>query len=79
MNNPVSNQIEILKSLHTKQPHIITYYGYIIIDNYHYLIMEYCQGGSIQKLIDVKTHQNDNIDENLIWKLVIQILLGFQS
>ena len=39
-----------------------------------FIVMEYCEGGDIQKMIRCCKKNNDFVDENVIWKIFAQVM-----
>ena len=70
----ITNEINILKEL--DHPNIVKQYE-VINDNINskiYIVMEYCEGGDLDKLILKNKNQKKLLDENLIWDIIIQSL-----
>ena len=70
----IANEMAILKELNhpniVKQHETIKDYLHSII----YIIMEYCEGGDLDKLILNSKKNRKFLDENLIWDIAIQTL-----
>ena len=65
-------EIELLAEL--ESPYIVTYYDSFIEGTMINIIMEYCQHGDLQ--ICIKRQNGKSLNDNLIWKVFIQICLG---
>ena len=70
----IVSEVNILKELH--HPNIVQYYDRIIDKQNQkiYIIMEYCEGGDIGKLIKKLKTTQEHFPEELIWKFFIQVL-----
>jgi NIMA (never in mitosis gene a)-related kinase len=70
----ITSEINILKELH--HPNIVKYYDRIIDkeNTKIYIIMEYCPGGDLSQLIKRCRHQNQYINEDIIWKIFSQVV-----
>jgi len=62
----IVNEVNILRDL--KHPYIVKYFDRIIDKNTQklYLVMEFCEGGDLSKLIKYTKEKNGFIDEDLI-------------
>ena len=70
----MANEMNILRELN--HPNIVKQYE-TIKDYLHskiYIIMEFCEGGDLDKLILKTKYNRKFIDENLIWDIAIQTL-----
>ena len=70
----ITNEISILEEL--DHPNIVKQYEVIKppSNNKIYIVMEYCEGGDLDKLILKNKSEKKFIDENLIWDIIIQTL-----
>jgi NIMA (never in mitosis gene a)-related kinase len=70
----IVSEVNILKELH--HPNIVQYYDRIIDKQNQkiYIIMEYCEGGDIGKIIKKLKTTQEHFPEELIWKFFIQVL-----
>ena len=70
--NEYIDKVDKLKEINNS--HIIKYYNSFILNNYLYLIMEYMNNSDLYDFI--KTYQlfNKNIEEEVIWNLLLQCL-----
>ena len=70
----IVSEVNILKELH--HPNIVQYYDRIIDKQNQkiYIIMEYCEGGDIGKIIKKLKSSQEHFPEELIWKFFIQVL-----
>ena len=70
----IVSEVNILKELH--HPNIVQYYDRIIDKQNQkiYIIMEYCEGGDIGKIIKKLKLTKEHFPEELIWKFFIQVL-----
>lgn len=65
-------EIELLGEL--ESPYIVAYYDSFIEDNRINIIMEFCQHGDLESFL--KRQNGKSLQENLIWKIFINICLG---
>ena len=71
----LENEINILKNIN--HPNIVKFYTEFQNDNFKYIAMEYCDGGSLDKnLYDYINRYGKAFPENLVRKLMKQILSG---
>ena len=70
----VKNEALILKQLNCE--FIVKYYESFEINNFFYIIMEYCEKGNLSSLIINLKKKNKHLTENQIWKFFIQICIG---
>lgn len=70
----ITNEINILKEL--DHPNIVKQYEVIKppSNNKVYIVMEFCEGGDLDKLILKNKSEKKFVDENLIWDIIIQTL-----
>ena len=70
----ISNEISLLKEMN--HPNIVNQYEVINDDSNSklYIVMEYCDGGDLDQLIQKSNFNKTRIDENFIWKILIQTL-----
>jgi NIMA (never in mitosis gene a)-related kinase len=72
----IVSEVNILREL--RHPSIVRYYDRIV-DKRNlkiYIIMEFCQGGDLQKVIKRCLQSGDFISEEFIWKIFAQIVCG---
>jgi serine/threonine protein kinase len=67
-------EVEILKQVNNF--HIIKYYNSIVHNQMLYILMEYAQGGDLQKKINRYKSTRRNIDEPQIWNWAYEISLA---
>ena len=67
-------EVEILKQV--DHPHIIKYYNSIVQSQMLYILMEYAQGGDLQKKINRYKYTKRNIEEGQIWGWAYEIALA---
>jgi serine/threonine protein kinase len=73
--NNVSNtvkEIKIMKDL--KSPYTLKYYGCYRKDDFIWLVMEYCDGGSVQDILDAREDQEVVLTEEQIGAITAQVL-----
>ena len=73
----IKNEANLLASLNNK--FVVKYYESFQIDQNIYIVMEYCEGGDLCTYITMHQKESNNnfkFEEDLIWKLFIQISLG---
>ena len=73
----IKNEANLLASLDNK--FVVKYYESFQIDQNIYIVMEYCEGGDLCTYITMHQKEskgNFKFEEDLIWKLFIQISLG---
>ena len=75
----IVSEVNILKELH--HPNIVQYYDRIIDKENQkiYIIMEYCEGGDIGKIIKKLKTTKEHFPEELIWKFFIQVLQALKT
>ena len=75
----IVSEVNILRELH--HPNIVTYYDRIIDkkNTKIYIIMEYCSGGDIGQLIKRCRRNRELIEEEIIWKIFIQVILALNA
>ena len=75
----IVSEVNILRELH--HPNIVKYYDRIIDkkNTKIYIIMEYCSGGDIGQLIKRCRRNREFIDEEIIWKIFIQVILALNA
>ena len=66
------NEVKILNSLNNS--YIVRYHESFVEQNNLYIIMEFCEGGDLAQYI--KQQGSKPLNENKIWKFLIQICLG---
>ena len=68
----IKNEAKYLASINSD--YIVKYYDSFEKNNMLYIIMEYCEGGDLDKYL----HKNNKIllNEDIVWKFFIQISLG---
>lgn len=75
-----SEEIEILNHLKKNSKknfgseYIVNYISNITMNNYNYVVMEFCENGSLDQFL-IKS-SNSKMDEFRIWKMLTEILLG---
>ena len=72
--------IEALKEIETMQsldsPYVIGYYDSFIQDQKINIILQFCPYGDLNGLIQKQNHLGKAFNENVIWKIFINICLG---
>ena len=70
------SEVNILREL--KHQNIVRYYDRIIDKKQSkiYIIMEYCEGGDLSQLIKRLKKKNEKIPEEVIWKILSQVILA---
>ena len=71
--NRIISEVNILRELH--HPNIVKYYDRIIDkkNSKLYIVMEYCPGGDLSKIIKHNRKNNQYFSEDLIWKIFSQV------
>ncbi|KAK2945861.1 putative G2-specific protein kinase nimA [Blattamonas nauphoetae] len=67
------NEVNILRELH--HPNIVRYYDRIV-DKHNaklYIIMEYCDGGDLGRVIRRCREKSVYVDEDVVWKILAQL------
>ena len=70
-NTTIEKEIEILSKIN--HPNIVKYYGTFEKKNYINIILEYCNGGSLSKILE-----KIKLEENMIRNYISQILDGLE-
>lgn len=72
-------EVNILREL--KHPHIVRYHDRVLDkpNTRIYIVMEYCEGGDLLRLISKCRAANDYIAEDVIWKVLTQVLLALHA
>ena len=75
----IVSEVNILRELH--HPNIVKYYDRIIDkkNTKIYIVMEYCSGGDIGQLIKRCRKNRELIEEEIIWKIFIQVILALNA
>lgn len=75
----IGKEIEVYvqkwKHMNLKNKYTLEYYNYHSDLNNFYQAIEYCPGGNLKQFVNRKIDLNENIDEDLIWKYLIEICL----
>ena len=73
------SEVNILKDL--KNPNIVRYFDRIIDKSNQkiFIVMEYCEGGDLRKLIKNNCKQKEHFQEEFIWKIFMQLVLAFHE
>jgi serine/threonine protein kinase len=67
-------EVEILKQVdHTN---VIRYFGSFIVDNYIYIVMEYAEGGDLQRLLRKTKEEGRRFSEKELWVFAYEIALA---
>lgn len=69
-------EIKIMKDL--KSPFTLKYYGCYQKDDYIWIIMEYCDGGSVQDMIDMRENEDVCLTEAQIAQITGQVLKALE-
>ena len=70
------SEVSIIKEL--RHPHIVKYYDRIIDRQRQkiYIVQEFCEGGDLAEIIKRCKKTNDYIAEDVIWKILMQIIMA---
>eukprot|EP00696_Hemimastix_kukwesjijk_P003573 gnl/Hemi2/14376_TR4869_c3_g8_i1.p1 gnl/Hemi2/14376_TR4869_c3_g8~~gnl/Hemi2/14376_TR4869_c3_g8_i1.p1 ORF type:complete len:456 (-),score=129.49 gnl/Hemi2/14376_TR4869_c3_g8_i1:110-1477(-) len=70
------SEVNILREL--KSPHIVRYYDRIIDreNTKIYIVTEYCEGGDLASLISKCKRERIQIDEDTVWRVLMQLALA---
>lgn len=71
------NEIRLLASVH--HPNVVQYHEAFVEDDKLCIVTEYCCEGDLQSLIARQKSKNKYFDEEYIWTLFGQMLLGLQA
>ncbi|XP_060606885.1 serine/threonine-protein kinase Nek2-like isoform X2 [Ruditapes philippinarum] len=73
------SEVNLLREL--KSPYIVRYYDRIIdrARTTIYIVMEYCKGGDLSTIIAKNKREGAYLDEEFIWKILIQLTLALQE
>lgn len=68
--------MNILRDL--QHPSIVQYHHHFIERTTHkiYIVMEFCGGGDLQRVVRRCNKSNEKISEDFIWKIFAQIVSG---
>lgn len=69
-------EVEILKQV--SHPHIIKYYNSLVQSHMLYILMEYAQGGDLQRKINRYKYTRRNLEEGQIWTWAYEISLAIK-
>ena len=76
--NSVQNEAQILSSLNNK--YVVKFYESFKMNQNIYILMEYCDNGDLcsflNKVKKARKDENYFLDEDLVWKLFIQMSIG---
>ena len=67
----IQSELDLLEKIN--HPNIVTYYGHFFKSHYLYIILEYCSGGSVSKIVKIIQR-----NEDIIRQYVFQILTGLE-
>ena len=69
-------EVNILRDLN--HPNIVRFYDRFVDKRNQkiYIIMEYCEGGDLQKIIKHCLRANEHVKEDFIWKIFAQVVSG---
>ena len=70
----IRREIKLLEDLN--HPHVINYFTSFYEKNCWYIIVEYMNGPTLQKIIDENIKINKHLEEKKIWEYLIQCLSG---
>ncbi len=73
----ITNEAEMLSKIDNE--YIVKYYDSFQDKEYFYIIMEYCDGIDLRKLIDIYKEEGKFMDEQLIYSIVLDICLGIKE
>jgi serine/threonine protein kinase len=75
----IVSEVNILREL--RHPHIVRYMDRIIDKRSSkiYIMMEYCQGGDLGRIIKRRKRERRYFEEHRIWKLFSQLLMAFEE
>eukprot|EP00697_Spironema_sp_BW2_P017853 gnl/Spiro4/9671_TR5135_c0_g1_i1.p1 gnl/Spiro4/9671_TR5135_c0_g1~~gnl/Spiro4/9671_TR5135_c0_g1_i1.p1 ORF type:complete len:459 (+),score=124.08 gnl/Spiro4/9671_TR5135_c0_g1_i1:155-1378(+) len=73
------SEVNILREL--KHPHIVRYYDRIIDreNTKIYIVTEHCEGGDLASLISKCRRERVYIDEEVVWKILVQLVLALKE
>ena len=75
--NIIINEAKILSTI--DDIHIIKYYGSYKDKEYFNILMEYCEGSDLKKLIIEYKNKNQLISEEIIYPIILDICLGIKE
>lgn len=67
-------EIKLLENLH--HPHVITYFNSFSENGFLYIVTEYINGGSLEKIIDGYISKDEHMEEKKVWDYLVQCLSG---
>ena len=73
----VKQEAKILSSI--KSSFVVKYFDSFEENNILNIVMEYCEGGDLEKLIEKHKKSKTILKEEIIWKLFIQMTIGLAS
>jgi NIMA (never in mitosis gene a)-related kinase len=68
------NEARLLASF--RSDYIIQYYDSFIENGCLFIIMEFAEGGTLNEFI--KLYENVKIEENIVWRLLLETAIGLQ-
>ena len=62
-----------------KNDYIVKYYDSFIDNNSFIIIMEFCDGLDLRKLLEEYKNQNKHLDEKIIYNYILELCLGLKN
>ena len=73
----IQKEAEILSKFNCEN--IVKYYDSYLYKGKFYILMEYCEGETLRYFIDKNIKNNELIEENILFKIIIQICKGIKE
>eukprot|EP00054_Salpingoeca_dolichothecata_P025719 m.181227 g.181227 ORF g.181227 m.181227 type:complete len:1072 (+) comp25448_c0_seq2:54-3269(+) len=73
----ILNEVKIMQS-QLRHPRVVRYFKSFCEDNKLYIVMELCEGASLQDHINALVEKKQHMEENRIWRIFLQICMGLR-
>ena len=73
----IKNEANILSKFNCNN--IVKYYDSYLDKDKFYILMEYCDGQNLRDFININNKNNELIEENILYNIIIQICIGIKE